>query len=90
MKRKKAAGLFTSAEIKLVERLRESPEMLPRVQEIMALADCKDGPLKMADEVEEFLIAAIHYLGHEIKSQWASGGANGSGTQGARSDGAES
>jgi hypothetical protein len=72
MKKKKAAEQFTPTEIKLVERLRERPEMMARVQEIMALADSEEGPLKTADEVEELLIAAIRQLGNETMGQWAS------------------
>ena len=72
MKKKKAAEPFTLAEKELVERLRQRPEMMARVQEIMALASNEDGPLKTADEVEELLIAAIRQLGNETMGQWAS------------------
>ena len=72
MKKKKAAEPFPPAEKELVERLRQRPEMMARVQEIMALASNEDGPLKTADEVEELLIAAIRQLGNETMGQWAS------------------
>ena len=69
MKKKKAAEQFTPTEVKLVERLRQRPEMMARVQEIMALVDSEDGPLKTADEVEELL---MRQLGNETMCQWAS------------------
>jgi hypothetical protein len=72
MKKKKAAEQFTPTEIKLVERLRQRPEMMARVQEILALADAEEGPLKTADEIEGLLIEAIRQLGNETMGQWAS------------------
>jgi hypothetical protein len=62
---------MTAAEMRLVEQLRQHPEMMARVQEIMALAYNQDGPLKTADEVEELLIAAMRQLGNETMGQWA-------------------
>jgi hypothetical protein len=72
MKHKKVMPQLTPTEIKLVEQLRQHPQMMARVQEIMALASNEDGPLKTADEVEELLIEAIRQLGNETMGQWAS------------------
>lgn len=72
MKKKNTTQQLTSAETKLVEQLRQHPEMMARVQEIMALARNEDGPLKTADEVEELLIEQMRQLGNETMGQWAS------------------
>lgn len=72
MKKKKAVPQVTPAEMKLVEQLRRHPEMMVRVQEILAIASNEDGPLKTADEVEELLIEAMRQLGNETMGQWAS------------------
>ena len=60
------------AETKLVEQLRQHPEMMARVQEIMIITRNEDGPLKTADEVEELLIEQLRKLGNETMCQWAS------------------
>jgi hypothetical protein len=72
MKKKNTTQQLTSAETKLVEQLRQHPEMMARLQEIMALARNEDGPLKTADEVEELLIEQMRQLGNETMGQWAS------------------
>ena len=72
MKKKKVTPALTPTEMKLVERLRQHPQMMARVQEIIAIADNEEGPLKTADEVEELLIEAIRQLGNETMGQWAS------------------
>jgi hypothetical protein len=72
MKNKDTTPLLTPAETKLVEQLRQHPEMMARVQEIMAIARNEDGPLKTADEVEELLIEQMRQLGNETMGQWAS------------------
>ena len=58
--------------MKLVEQLRRRPEMMARVQRILAIARNEDGPLKTADEVEELLIEEMRQLGNDTISQWAS------------------
>ena len=72
MKHKNATQQLTPAETKLVEQLRQHPEMMARVQQIMAIARNEDGPLKTADEVEELLIEQMRQLGNETMCQWAS------------------
>ena len=62
---------FTAQETQLIERLRQHPEMLARVQSIVDLAHAADGPLKSADAVEELLIRALRQLGHSTMNQWA-------------------
>jgi hypothetical protein len=58
-------------ETQLIERLRQHPEMLARVQSILDLAHAADGPLKSADEVEELLIQELRQLGRSTMNQWA-------------------
>ena len=72
MKKKKVAQQLSPAEMKLVEQLRQHPQMMARFQEILALASNEDGPLKTADEIEELLIEAMRQLGNETMGQWAS------------------
>jgi hypothetical protein len=72
MKKKKVAQQLSPAEMKLVEQLRQHPQMMARFQEILALASNEDGPLKTADEIEELLIKAMRQLGNETMGQWAS------------------
>jgi hypothetical protein len=62
---------FTAQETQLIERLRQHPEMLARMQSILDLAHATDGPLKSADEVEELLIQELRELGRSTMNQWA-------------------
>ena len=71
MKKKNVVQEFTAAEMKLVEQLREHPEMMARVQGIMEIAGNEEGPLKTADEVEELLIQEMRQLGNATMGQWA-------------------
>ncbi len=72
MKKKNGSQQLSPAEMKLVEHLRQHPQMMARFQEILALASNEDGPLKTADEIEELLIEAMRQLGNETMGQWAS------------------
>ena len=63
---------FTQPETRLIEQLRQHPEMMVRVQSIMEIARNADGPLKTAEEVEELLIQEMRQLGNVTLSQWAS------------------
>jgi hypothetical protein len=62
---------LTQSETRLIEQLRQHPEMMVRVQSIMEIARNADGPLKTADEVEELLIQEMRQLGNVTLSQWA-------------------
>jgi len=62
---------LTAQETQLIERLRQQPEMAARMQSIFDLAHAADGPLKSADEVEEFLIRELRELGRSTMNQWA-------------------
>ena len=52
------------AEARLIEQLRQHPEM-------MEITSSAAGPLKTADEVEELLIQEMRQLGNSSMSQWA-------------------
>lgn len=63
---------LTAQEIRLIDQLRQHPEMMARFQSILDLANNSEGPLKTADEVEEFLIQEVRRLGNVTMNQWAS------------------
>jgi hypothetical protein len=72
MKEKKAVqGQLTDQEIRMIEQLRQNPEMMARLQSILDLSRNADGPLKSADEVEELLIQEVRRLGNITMNQWA-------------------
>jgi len=72
MKKKKAEGIeFTPSESELIQQLREHPEIMIRVQNILEIARNAEGPLKTADEVEELVVAEMRRLGNVTLSQWA-------------------
>jgi len=72
MKKKKAEpNQLSQPETRLIEQLRQHPEMMERVQSILEIAPNAEGPLKSADEVEERLIEEMRRLGHATLSHWA-------------------
>ncbi len=72
MKKKiKAPGDLKESELRLIEQLREHPEMMERVQSILDITRNMEGPLKRADEVEELLIQEMRQLGNTSMHQWA-------------------
>jgi hypothetical protein len=72
MKKKKSRQpQFSQQETRLIEQLREHPEMMARVQSILEIARNADGPLKTADEVEELLIQEMRQLGRTTLHHWA-------------------
>jgi hypothetical protein len=74
MKTKKRTSLeLSAAEARLVDQLRQHPQMMARVQSILEIAYDASGPLRTADEVEEMLIEAVRQLGNTTMSQWAEG-----------------
>jgi hypothetical protein len=70
-KEKTVKKKVTETEAKLLEGLRQHPQMMERMQSILELARHQEGPLKTADEVEERLIEEIRLLGHCTMTQWA-------------------
>lgn len=62
---------MSQSEAQLLERLRQHPEMMARVQRILDIAYNTEGPLKSADQVEELLIQEMRRLGNTSMHQWA-------------------
>jgi hypothetical protein len=72
MKDKKSSkNQFSQQEARLMEELRQHPEIMARVQSILEIAHNKNGPLKTADEVEELLIEEMRRLGGATLHHWA-------------------
>jgi len=65
------ASELKPAEARLIEQLRQHPEMMERVQSILEITGSSTGRLKTADEVEELLIQEMRQLGNRSMSQWA-------------------
>lgn len=70
-KRIEVVNELKPAEARLIERLRQHPEMMERVQSILEITCNTTGPLKTADEVEELLVQEMRQLGHTSMGQWA-------------------
>ena len=72
MKSKSVSPIPVSqSEAQLLDRLRQHPEMMERVQSILDIAYNEAGPLKTADQVEELLIQEMRRLGQTSMHQWA-------------------
>jgi hypothetical protein len=72
MKKKESAGKNLSVrEVRLIEQLRQRPEMMARVQSILEIVDNAGGPLNTADEVEGLLIEEMRRLGNSTMKHWA-------------------
>jgi len=72
MKSKNVSSIAANqSEAQLLERLRQHPEMMERVQSILDIAYNTEGPLKSADQVEELLIQEMRRLGNTSMHQWA-------------------
>jgi transposase len=63
--------LVSQSEAQFLERLRQHPEMMERVQSILDIAYNTEGPLKSADQIEELLIQEMRRLGNTSMHQWA-------------------
>jgi hypothetical protein len=73
MKKKNIVVLgLTPEENRLIEQLRQHPEIRERVRCILEIAGNQEGPLKTADEVEELLVEEMRRLGNVTMRQWAS------------------
>lgn len=72
MKKKMAvSGELNPAELRLLEQLREHPEIMERIQSILDITRNAEGPLKTADQVEELLIQEVRRLGNTSMHEWA-------------------
>ena len=74
MKTKKSKSLeLTPQEMKLMEQLREHPDLMERFQTILQISSSTDGPIKSADEIEGLLIDEMRRLGNTTMGTWAAG-----------------
>ena len=71
MKQRISSPQFTPQETRIIQQLRQQPEMLARLQSILDLAHAADGPLQTADEVEALLIQELRQLCSTTMQQWA-------------------
>lgn len=62
---------LSTAELQLIKRLREHPELMERFQQILEITANAEGPIKRADEVEELLIEEMRRLGNLSMESWA-------------------
>jgi hypothetical protein len=62
---------LSQSEINLIQRLRQQPKMMERVQRILEIANSTEGPLKTADEIEELLLEEMRRLGNDTMTEWA-------------------
>ncbi len=62
---------LSTAELQLIQRLREHPELMERFQHILEITANAEGPIKRADEVEELLIEEMRRLGNLSMESWA-------------------
>ena len=63
----------SAREKRLLEALRCRPELLERFEAILALTQSEEGPLRSADEIEEFLVEEVRRLGNRAMHDWAQG-----------------
>lgn len=60
-------------EKRLLEKLRNRPELLERFEAILELTESEGGELRTADEVEELLVEEVRRLGNRVMHDWAGG-----------------
>jgi hypothetical protein len=64
---------LSAAELTLLERLRERPELMERFQHILEISASAKGTVKKADEVEALLVEELRRLGKDTLESWAKG-----------------
>ncbi len=62
---------LSTAEQRLIEQLREHPELMERFRTILEITANTEAPIKRADEVEALLIEEMRRLGHATMQSWA-------------------
>jgi len=65
------SGKLSAEEVRLIEGLREHPQLMERFQGILKIAANAEGPIKSADEVEGLLIEEMRRLGNTTMGDWA-------------------
>ena len=69
--KKSQSHKFTAQETRLIEQLREHPDLMERFQTILQISSNAEGPIKSADEVEALLIEETRRLGNATMGSWA-------------------
>jgi hypothetical protein len=67
-----AKSELSAAERQLIEKLRQRPQMMERVQSILAIAEEASGAMT-ADQVEGLLVEEMRKLGNTTLRDWAGG-----------------
>lgn len=62
---------ISERESRLVQGLRDHPELMERFEAILGLTKSGDGPLHSADEIEDLLVEEVRRLGNTAMHQWA-------------------
>jgi len=62
---------LNAKERQLLEQLREHPEIMERLESILAITTQTDGPVQRADEIEGLLLQEMRRLGHTTMTSWA-------------------
>jgi len=70
-KKKTKSGELSALDLRLIERLRQHPELMERFQSILEIS-ASEGSVKSADEVEGLLIEEMRRLGNTAMGDWAS------------------
>ena len=71
--KKKPSQLPTlnTAELQLIEQLRQYPELFERVRSILEITASAEGPIRKADDIEALLIEEMRRLGRATMETWA-------------------
>lgn len=62
---------LTEAELKLIEQLRQHPELAERFRSLLEITANAEGPLKRADDIEALLLEEMRRLGKASLENWA-------------------
>jgi DNA topoisomerase VI subunit B len=60
-------------EKRLIEELRQHPELMERFEAILELTKSEGGAIRSADEIEEMLVEEVCRLGNRAMHDWARG-----------------
>lgn len=63
---------LSPAELRLIEQLREHPELMDRFRTILEITGNTADPIQRADEIEALLIEEMRRLGNATMESWAS------------------
>lgn len=70
-KKNSPTARLSAQEQRLIQRLREHPNLMERFERIIEISASAQGPVKSADEVEGLLIEEMRRLGNVTMGDWA-------------------